>query len=152
MCAIKGHHEASILILAPVLDQNGSPPHYHPRVFHFAFHYTPLPASDPRANGVNTSSGARLQVEVVASPDVPLDSNIHHTRPALLETLLATRNVSTTIAPHPAKNIKTPISSCEKGISTSWHLTGVYRPHSSMCLRCVSGISFSAVLPLRSHT
>jgi len=86
--AIEGHRDASILILTPVLDQGGSPPYYHPQVFHLAFHYIPLPASDPR-DGVNTSSSARLQVEVVAFPDVPLDPNsrIYRTCLALLETL-----------------------------------------------------------------
>lgn len=86
MYAVQGHHEASILILTPLLDQTGSLPYYHPQVFHIAFRYLPSPASDPR-DGTNTVSGARLQVEVVAFLGVPLDPNsrIYRTCLALLE-------------------------------------------------------------------
>ena len=89
MYSIEGHHEASILILTPLLDQTGSLPYYHPQVFHIAFRYFPsTPASDPR-DGANAISGARLQVEVVSFPSVPLDPNsrIYRTCLALLETL-----------------------------------------------------------------
>lgn len=88
MYAIEGHHEVSILVLTPLLDQTGSLPYYHPRVFHIAFHYLLSPASDPRG-GANATSGARLRVEVVAFPDVPLDPNsrVYRTCLALLETL-----------------------------------------------------------------
>jgi len=88
MYAIEGHQEASILILTPLLDQNGTLPYYHPQVFHIAFHYLHPPASDPRG-GTNAGSSARLQVEVVAFPGVPLDPNsrIYRTCLALLETL-----------------------------------------------------------------
>ena len=88
MYAIEGHHEPSILVLTPLLDQTGSLPYYHPRVFHIAFHYLLSPASDPH-DGVNAISGATLSVEVVAFPDVPLDPNsrVYRTCLALLETL-----------------------------------------------------------------
>lgn len=88
MYAIEGRHEASILVLTPLLDQTGSVPYYHPQVFHIAFRYLPSSASDPR-DGVSTNSSARLQVEVVPFPDAPLDPNsrIYRTCLALLETL-----------------------------------------------------------------
>jgi len=88
MYAVEGHHDASILILTPLLNENGTLPYYHPQVFHIAFRYLHSPASEPR-DGVNSCSGARLRVEVVAFPDVPLDPNsrIYRTCLALLETL-----------------------------------------------------------------
>ncbi|KAF9650482.1 DUF1613-domain-containing protein [Thelephora ganbajun] len=88
MYAIEGHHGASILILTPLPDQAGSLPYYHPQVFHIAFRYLPSPASDPH-DGVNAAPSARLQVEVVAFPNVPLDPNsrVYRTCLALLETL-----------------------------------------------------------------
>lgn len=88
MYTVDGQHEASILILTPVLNQAGSLPYYHPQVFHIAFRYLPGPASDPR-DGVNPSPSASLQVEVIAFSDVSLDPNgrIFRTCLALLETL-----------------------------------------------------------------
>lgn len=88
MYAIEGHHEASTLILTPVLDRIGLLPYYHPQVFHIAFRYISLPASDPR-DSVNATSSATIQVEIVAFPGVPLDPNsrIYRTCLALLETL-----------------------------------------------------------------
>ena len=88
MYAVEGDHEASTLILTPVLDQTGSLPYYHPQVFHIAFRYLPSPASEPH-DDVGADSGATLQVEVVAFHGVPLDPNsrIYRTCLALLETL-----------------------------------------------------------------
>ena len=88
MYAVQGRHEASILVLTPVLDQTGSLPYYHPQVFHIAFRYLPSPASDPR-DRVEAGSSATLQVEVAAFPGVPLDPNsrIYRTCLALLETI-----------------------------------------------------------------
>ena len=88
MYAIDGHREASVLILTPLPDQTGSLPYYHPQVSHIVFHYLLSSASDPHG-GVNANEGARLQVEVVPFPDVPLDPNsrIYRTCLALLETL-----------------------------------------------------------------
>lgn len=86
--AVDGHCEASILILTPLLDESGSLPYYHPQVFHIAFRYLPVPASDPR-DSVSGDASAALQVEVVPFSDVPIGPNarIFRTCLALLETL-----------------------------------------------------------------
>ncbi|KAF9785509.1 hypothetical protein BJ322DRAFT_1194311 [Thelephora terrestris] len=88
MYAIDGHHQASILILTPLLDQTGSLPYYHPQVFHIAFRYLPCPVSDPH-DGVSSSPSARLQVEVIAFSDASLApaGRIFRTCLALLEAL-----------------------------------------------------------------
>lgn len=88
MYTVEGHHEASILVLTPELDQNGTLPYYHPQVFHIAFRYLSSPASD-HCDNASAGSSATLQVEVVAFSDVSLDPNgrIYRTCLALLETL-----------------------------------------------------------------
>ena len=75
--ALHDDSPADTLILTPLVEDGGSLPYYHPRVFHLAFRF------------ITAAENHRLQIEVIPLLDTPTDINsrLYRTCLALLETM-----------------------------------------------------------------